>query len=461
MHRCKYIWLLFIQRWTTLIVYFEGSSQPMKRREFLKYAGITSAALSLSPLIAACGSSPGTSGSNGGKAIINWWHIQTGDPGKSAWQNLANQYMKAHPDVTIKITTIDNASYKPKLATTMQSGSPPDLFHSWGGGVLFQYAHAGLVKDISSNLQGDWGDSFNKSALDVYGENGKYYGAPWDMGAVGFWYNKALFAKAGVTQTPATWTDFLQLIQKLKSAGVVPIGLGEGEKWPGHFYWAYLAVRLGGKDAFVKAYNRTGSFSSQPFVDAGKYLQQLVAAKPFQTGFLGATYNDEQSQIGNGKAAMELQGQWAPSNDQSSATDKKGPALGFFPFPMVEGGAGNPTDVFGGGGGFAIGKNAPPQTVDFLKFLTSAQSEIYLVKQKTGYLPPVKGTASAVTDPLQQEIMQLVGNAPYFQLYYDQYLPQAVGSTAVLNATQGLFANTMTPQAAAQLVETAAAQALR
>ncbi|HZR41642.1 MAG TPA: extracellular solute-binding protein [Ktedonobacteraceae bacterium] len=433
----------------------------MKRREFLKYAGTTSAALSLSPLIAACGSGPSTSGSGGsGNVTIQWWHIATNDPQKSAWQTLANQYMKAHPNVNIKITLIDNASYKPKLATTMQSGSPPDLFHSWGGGVLFKYAHAGLVKDLTSDLQGDWGDSITKAALDVYGDNGKYYGVPWDMGAVGFWYNKALFAKAGITQTPTTWTDFLQLIQKLKSAGITPIALGEGEKWPGHFYWAYLAVRLGGKDAFVKAYNRTGSFASQPFIDAGKYLQQLVALKPFQTGSLGATYNDEQSQMGNGKAAMELQGQWAPSNDQNSATDKKGPELGFFPFPMVEGGAGNPTDVFGGGGGYAIGKNAPPQTVDFLKFLTSAQSAEYLVKQKTGYLTPTKAAAGAITDPFQQEIVQLVAKAPYFQLYYDQYLPQEVGSTAVLNATQGLFANTMTPQAAAQLVESAAARAM-
>lgn len=409
--------------------------------------------------ISACGGGGSNVAGSNGKVVINWWHIQTTDPAKGNWQNLANQYMKMHPNVTIKITTIENDSFKTKLATDMQSGNPPDLFHSWGGGVLLQYAKAGLVKDITSDLQGDWGNSFNKSALDVYGQDGKYYGVPWDMGAVGFWYNKALFARAGIQQPPTTWTEFLQDVKKLKSAGITPIALGEKDKWPGHYWWAYLAVRLGGKDAFTKAYNRTGSFADAPFVEAGKHLQELIALNPFQKGYLGTSYSDETTIMGNGKAAMELMGQWAPANDKSGATDKKGPELGFFPFPMVEGGAGNPTDVFGGGGGFAIGKNAPPETVDFLKFLTSAQNQEAMGKAGL-VLPTVKAAANSVTDPLLKQVVQTINTASYFQLYYDQYMPPVVGQ-AILDATQGLYANTTTPQAAAKAIDDSAAAALR
>ena len=49
--------------------------------------------------------------------------------------------------------------------------------------------------------------------------------------------------------------------------------------------------------------------------------------------------------------------------------------IGWFPFPMVDGGAGDPTDAFGGGDGFAIGKNAPPETIEFVKFLTSKEHQ--------------------------------------------------------------------------------------
>lgn len=406
----------------------------------------------ISTLLVACGGSS----SGLGKVTITWWHINTTDPLKTGWQNLANQYMAAHPNVTIKISVIENDPFKTKLTTAMQAGTPPDIFQSWGGGVLQQYAKAGLMKDITSDLQaGGWGDSFSPAALNLYSYNGKYYGVPWDVGAVGFWYNKALFTQAGITQAPATWDDFLNVVKKLQAAHITPIALGEKDKWPGAFYWEYLAVRLGGKAAFDKAYNHDGgSFSDPVFVQAGTYLQQLVALKPFQNGYLGATYDtDHRPLMGNGKAAMELMGQWAPSNDAASATDKKGPDFGFFPFPSLPNQQGNPTDVLGGGNGFGIGKNAPAEAIDFVKFLTSADNQRTFATQGA-LLPPVKGAFDGVTDPNLKTVAQLVSNAGYFQLYYDQFMTPAVGAT-VNNQTQALYAGSTTPQAAAQAIDTA------
>jgi raffinose/stachyose/melibiose transport system substrate-binding protein len=295
----------------------------LKRRDFLLSLGATGAALALPLSLTACG--PSTTGTTG-NVTINWWHLNTTDPGKANWQNVANQYMKTHPDVKINITVLENDAFKTKLNTVLQSGSPPDLFHSWGGGVLFQYAKAGLVQDLSSALQGSWGSSFSTAALNVYGQGGHYYGVPWDMGAVVFWYNKALFTRAGITQTPTTWTDFLQTVKTLQGAGIAPIGLGEKDEWPGMYYWAYLATRLGGKAAFDKAYGRTGAFTDPPFVQAGMHLRELAALNPFEKGYLGEAYPDEQGIMGNGKAAMELMGQWAPGGDAASAADKKGPS---------------------------------------------------------------------------------------------------------------------------------------
>jgi raffinose/stachyose/melibiose transport system substrate-binding protein len=420
-----------------------------------RYRALFSLLAVMALFVVACG---GSSGGGSGKVTINWWHISTTDPLLTAWKNLADQYMQAHPNVKIKITVIENDPFKTKLNTAMQAGTPPDIFQSWGGGVLQQYAKAGLMKDISADLKKDgWGDSFSPAALNLYSYNGKYYGVPWDVGAVGFWYNKALFDQAGITAPPATWDDFLADIQKLKAAGITPIALGEGDKWPGAFYWEYLAVRLGGKEAFDKAYSHSGgAFTDPAFVQAGVYLQQLVALKPFQNGFLGAKYDqDHRPAMGNGKAAMELMGQWAPSNDAASAADKKGPDFGFFPFPALPNEKGNPTDVLGGGNGFGIGKNAPPEAVDFVKFLTSVENQRALA-QKGALLPPVKGALDAVTDPNLQAVAQLVANAPYYQLYYDQFMTPKVGGT-VNDQTQALFAGSTTPQAAAAAIDATAA----
>ncbi len=158
------------------------------------------------------------------------------------------------------------------------------------------------------------------------------------MGAVGFWYNKDLFAQAGIEAPPTTWSEFLEVIKTLKAAGITPIALGEGDKWPGAFYWEYLAVRIGGQAAFDAAYSRQGAFTDAPFVEAGVKLQELVALEPFQEGFLGATWPDEQVVMATEKAAMDLMGQLAPGAFKDASVDKQGlgDKLGWFPSRLLK-----------------------------------------------------------------------------------------------------------------------------
>ena len=54
---------------------------------------------------------------------ISWWHIQNNDPGKADWQAMADAYTKLHPNVTIKITVMENEAFKAAIQTNIQSGS--------------------------------------------------------------------------------------------------------------------------------------------------------------------------------------------------------------------------------------------------------------------------------------------------------------------------------------------------
>lgn len=397
------------------------------------------------------------------QVTITWWHIDTAESQAAVWQGLADEYMAAHPNVNIEITILENEAFKDRLVTVMQAGDPPDLFRSWGGGVLWQFAEAGLTRNIAPELEGEWKDSFSaKAALELYGKDGEYYGVPYTWGAVGIFYNKDLFEQAGLDpeNPPTTWDEFLGAVQALKDAGITPIAIGQRDRWPGHFWWVYLAIRIGGEEAFLKAYNREGSFADEPFVQAGEYLQQLVALKPFAEGFLSMTYGDSQTQMVNQEAAMELMGQWAPSayagNNAELAAQLN---LGWMPFPVIEGGAGNPDDVLGGGDGYAVGANAEDEAVDFLKFLTSAETLRALAGSALGVVPTVGAAEDAITDPMMQRILQARNEAPYFQLYYDQFLPPAV-ATAVLDAVDALFAEAASPEEAAEMIEEAAAAEL-
>jgi raffinose/stachyose/melibiose transport system substrate-binding protein len=393
---------------------------------------------------------------------IEWWHISTLDPGKTLFQTFADEYMAAHPNVTINITILENEAFKTKLTTVMQGGTPPDIFQSWGGGVMNDQANAGMLQDITSSLDADggaWRSTIAPGALGVYALEGKNYGVPWDMGMVGWWYNKDLFSTGGVANPPATWTELLDDVKTLKGAGITPISLGEKDTWTGMHIWSYLATRICGQAGFLAAANRTGAFTDDCFVQAGKDLKDLIDLKPFQDGFLGASHDVMQGTFGNGKAAMELSGQWAPGASKGQSADQQGVKnLGLFVFPAVAGGAGELTDVMGGGNGFAIGKNAPPEAIDFVKYLTAVDQAVRIASTGTG-IPPIKGAEAGLTDPNMVAVQQAFSNAKYFQLYYDQYMPSAMG--AVINdAVAGLFAGTMTPEEVAQAIEDGAKEIL-
>lgn len=125
----------------------------------------------------------------GEQVTVTWWHITTDEGQAAVWQSLADSYMAEHPNVNIEITILENEAFKTKMTTVVQSGEMPDIFQSWGGGVMNEYIAAGLMKDITADLDADggaWRNSFSPGALGVYSLDGKNYGVPWDMGMVGF-----------------------------------------------------------------------------------------------------------------------------------------------------------------------------------------------------------------------------------------------------------------------------------
>ncbi|HEY8979968.1 MAG TPA: extracellular solute-binding protein [Streptomyces sp.] len=418
----------------------------LSRRGFI--GASAAAGLGMTALSGCGGDSDG--GSSGGTTTVEWWNISTTEPAKSVWAALAKKFESQNPGVKIKIVQLENEAYKSKMTAQTASGKLPDIFHTWGGGVLKQQVDAGLVEDLSERTKA-WSDGMLPVAKAAYQIDDKLYGIPFDIGMVGFWYNKALFKKAGIAAPPTTWTGFLDAVRKLKAAGITPLALAGKEAWTGMFYWAYLAMRTAGLPALQKA-STDKDFTGEGFVQAGQHLQQLVDLQPFQKGFLGAAYSSPTGQaaaVGNAKAAMELMGQWAPTTE-ADAGKGIGADLGFFPFPAVEGGKGAITEVFGGGGGHALRKGAPQAAVDFLKFFASQATELELVT-KTNAIPVLPAAESALKDPNLKLVQAQLKAATGFQLYLDQAYAPAVGQQ-VNDSVAGLIAGSKSPQQVTQAI---------
>lgn len=399
-----------------------------------------------------------TDDASGEPVTIEWWHIQNNDPGLSLWQDLADEFTADHPNVTIDIQVFENEAFKTAVAPRLQAGDPPDLFQSWGGGGLQEQVDAGLVKDVSADAE-PWIDNLNPAAVEMFQVEGTQYAIPFDLGMVGFWYNKDLFAQAGIDEPPTTWDELLETVQQLKDAGITPIALGEGDKWPGMFWWAYLALRNGGADAMIQA-GEDGSFDSEPFVEAGRQLEELVETDPYQDGFLGAVWDGaggEAATFATEGAAMDLMGQWAPGTYQANSPDGDGlgDKLGWFPFPAVEGGAGEPTDGFGGGNGFAVGKDAPPEAVEFLEFITTPEVANRWGETNSGILPVTLGSESSISDPRLTAVLEARADADYVQLFLDQAYDPDLGA-AINDAVEQLYAGQSSAEEVAQTIADAA-----
>ena len=418
----------------------------LSRRGFL--AASAAAGIGMTALTGCGGDSDG--GSSDGTTTVEWWNISTTEPAKSVWASLAKKFEAQNPKVKIKIVQLENDAYKSKMTALTASGKLPDIFHTWGGGVLKQQVDAGLVEDLTDRTK-PWADGLLKVTKEPYIFDDKVYGIPFDMGMIGFWYNKKLFKQAGVSEPPTTWGGFLEAVSKLKSKNITPIALAGKEKWPGMYYWAYLAMRTAGIDALQKA-SEDKDFTGAGFIEAGRHLKELVDLQPFQKGFLNAAYSTPTGQaaaVGNGKAAMELMGQWAPSV-QADSGKGLGADLGFFPFPAVEGGKGAITEVFGGGGGHALRRGAPQAAVDFLKFFASEATELELVK-KTSVLPVLPNAEKAMTDPNLKLVQAQLKAATGFQLYLDQAYAPAVGQE-VNDSVAALIAGSKSPEQVAQSI---------
>jgi raffinose/stachyose/melibiose transport system substrate-binding protein len=402
---------------------------------------------------------PGTSPSNK-PVTLTWWHNGNMEPRRSSLQKVANDYHAAHPNVSFKINAMQNEQFKTKIPLVLQSGNPPDIYQQWGGGALITQTQSGKVMDITQASQ-SWIGELGPGAKG-WQLNGKQYGVPIDYHIVGFWYRTDLFQRAGITSPPATMDDLNADVAKLKAAGITPIAIGSKDQWPDAFYWEYFVLRECPQATVAQAMQNQ-KLDDPCFVKAGQDTQAFLDTKPFQDAFLATAAQQGAGSsaglVANGKAAMELQGDWEVPQVMPSLTKDKAFAskMGFFPFPSVSGGAGDQQAGLGGGDGFSCTTKATSACPDFLKYLVSAPVQRELVQTGASTFPVNPAANDAVAGTTMKAAQDYLLKVSYNQLYFDQALSTNVG-LALDQAVADFFAGKSSPEKVAQSVAKAAAR---
>ena len=393
------------------------------------------AALVSSVSLVACGGggneeSGGTS-SDAGPVTMTFWHNATTGPGKAFWDKTVADFQTANPNVTIEAQSIQNEELDGKLQTALNSGSAPDIFFQRGGGKMAAMVEAGQVKDITDAITPETKQALGEAALASAQIEGKTYSVPVSILPGGLWYSKDLFKKAGVDATPTTMDELNAAVTKLKDTGAAPIALGAKDAWPAAHWYYFFALRSCSK-ATLDAAAADKNFSDPCWTKAGEDLKAFADTKPFNEGFLTTSAQQGAGSsaglLANHKASMELMGAWNPGVIASLTPDTKPlPDLGFFPFPAVPGGQGDPAAIMGGTDGYSCSADAPPQCSDFLNFiLTKDVQEGYYKGFQA--LPVNKEAQGVVKEDYLKAVLDAYNAAPYVSLWLDTIYGQNVGN---------------------------------
>jgi len=396
-------------------------------------------------VLAACssgGSSSTSSNSTSSKVTLSWWNNANTQSLLGVFTNVIKQFEAAHPNITIHNVPMQNELFKTKVTPALRGNSPPDIFQQWGSGQQATQVQSGKLADISSDVS-PWIGSLGTPATE-WQTNGKLYGVPYDLHVVGFWYRKDLFQRAGITSPPTTIAKLESDDATLRAHGITPITVGSKDGWPDAFWWEYFAVRECSQSTITQAMSGV-SLSAPCFTKASADLDAFMKTNPFQTGFLAtpaqSVPNSSVALLANGKAAMELQGDWDPGAGAGLTSDKNLFAkLGWFPFPSVPGGAGDPKAVLGGGDGYSCTTGASePACAEFLQFLTTPAVQKQIIGAGVG-LPANPAADSALTVPAEQDAAAANSAAPYIAEYFDIALPTTPGQN-LDNAVAKWFAS--------------------
>jgi raffinose/stachyose/melibiose transport system substrate-binding protein len=317
------------------------------------------------------------------------------------------------------------------------------------------------LMDITGSISDTAKSEIPKGSFTANTLDDKVWAMPVAVLPGGIFYSQDLFTAAGITQNPTTMDELETSVDKLKATGVDAIALGAKDAWPAAHWYYFFALRECSAKVMADAAD-TSDFTDDCWLRAGKDLQSFADTKPFNNGFLTtAAQQGAGSSAGllaNHQASMELMGAWNPGVIASLTPDEKPlPDLGWFPFPEIKGGEGEPGSILGGVDGYSCSVDAPKECVDFLNYLATSdvQKEYYAAFNA----PPVNTVAQqVVTEPYLKQIIAAYNAAPYVSQWLDTVYGQNVGNALNVGVVD-LLAGKGSPEQLVKAVNDAAKKA--
>lgn len=264
---------------------------------------------------------------------------------KSGWEALT-AYIDEHAEelgFRLKIDIIAGGGEGEELVRAkFATGDLPDLLQTYGPKWLDH--NAGVLDQIVPLQNVDMSE-YSQDQLEEghYIYDGQLYAVPMDSTSlVGIFYNKDVFAAAGIEAAPMTWDEFLDCCEKLKAIGVTPLYYSGADTWTlqciTHFGFNEDVVESG--LSYTEFWNEMNT-NKRHYSDAINFKNAIIMSKDMvekgyvNSSFLSDTYDMAQTALAEGTAGMYCNGTWV-YDEIAGKYPESADKIGSFILPLYE-----------------------------------------------------------------------------------------------------------------------------
>jgi raffinose/stachyose/melibiose transport system substrate-binding protein len=367
-----------------------------------------------------------------------------------SWDNeenmrpLIERFEQLNPGVTVEFSHAPPvAEYISALQARLLSGTAADVF-AIAAENKTNLIDGELVRDLTD---APFMANIAASNKATYSRDGRAYGMSVSSWGGGIFYNRELFARAGITAPPQTWDEFIQVCARLRDAGITPYleAIPDGSQVVAAFLGAANAASGANLDAQI--FDGTSSFG-RTWVEPLRQWSRLWDEGLVTRGIVGLKGEQVRDEFVNGRTAMYPSGPWDVQNIRKAA-----PGLDFemMPIPALPGG--EPYLAGAASPGYAINSAAeePELAERFLAFLGSVEG-VRMFNETTAAITTTTDY-EPVIDPSLRPIVESVRGGRYYLPMIAWPRHEDVLQVEAAAQEQMLVQGGTTPQAAAEAMD--------
>ena len=215
---------------------------------------------------------------------IRFWNGFTGPDGRTMLA-LVRRFNHENPDVHVVMQRMDWGTYYNKLFVAGLGGRSPEVFvvHT---DSLRRFVGAGLVRPVDDLVSAAGLDvsDIDANVWSAVEHGAAHYAVPLDIHLLGMYYNRRLFAAAGIDGPPTNRTEFIDALRRLKKD---QDNDGRPEQWGFVFTWmrtnCYTLIRQNGADLFSPDGARA-TLDDPKAIEAIRFASDLIRTERLAPG---------------------------------------------------------------------------------------------------------------------------------------------------------------------------------